>query len=275
MTPGTRTLNTAKKYRKKTTVEFEPYAIASPGVARAGIKKLPVNSVQFISVLAHEVRNPLTNINLSIKMLESMVHDQNLKPYLDIITRSSVRINGLMNELIKYQQADEAPAHKYSIHRLLDEVIHMTKDRILLKNIKVTKHFGSQDFKMVLNRPKMKIAFTNIIINAIDAMKAEGELKLVTGFNKDKYILQIEDNGTGISKENLAKIFKPYFTNKPGGLGIGLAATYDILHSNYIGLNVESKEGRGTKFTLVFEKENQYNLFNKTKPVNKVEIMHP
>ena len=71
-------------------------------------------------------------------------------------------------------------------------------------------------------------------------------------------MIQIEDNGCGISKENLKYIFKPYFTNKPGGLGLGLATTYDILQSNHVGVNVESEEGKGTRFILSFEEKHQY-----------------
>jgi signal transduction histidine kinase len=103
----------------------------------------------------------------------------------------------------------------------------------------------------------MKIALTNIIVNAIDAMSQKGELKIITKSIERKYAIQIEDNGCGISREDLKNIFKPYFTNKPGGLGLGLAATCDILQSNHVGVFVESEEGKGTRFILLFDKANQ------------------
>lgn len=212
--------------------------------------------VRFASILAHEVRNPLTSINLSIVLLAAEIKKADLKVYLDIIRRSSARINDLVNELLKYQEADKVPAESHSIHRLLDEVLEMARDRILLKNISVRKEYAAQDYHIVVNRPKMKIAFTNIVINAIDAMgTAKGQLKLVTRLTEEKYVIQIEDNGCGISPENLKNIFKPYFTDKPGGLGLGLAAANDILRSNHVGINIESEEGRGTRFILIFEKD--------------------
>ena len=221
-------------------------------------------SGQFVTALAHEIRNPLSNINLAVEMLKSAIRDDdNQKTYLDIIRRSSVRINDLLNDLLKYQQADEVQMEKHSVCQLLDEVLEMAKDRLMLKNIAVRKDYATTDCKMILNKPKMKIALTNIIINAIDAMGAEnGELTLATKLVGNRYAIQIEDNGCGISKGDLKYIFKPNYTNKPGGLGLGLATTYDILQLNRVGVNVESEKGEGTRFILLFEEKYQYNLFN-------------
>jgi signal transduction histidine kinase len=210
---------------------------------------------QLATALAHEIRNPLTNIDLSAKMLEASIKDNELKKYLDIIKRSSIRINSLVSDLLKYQQPDEAPTEKYSISELLDEVVQMTEDRLKLKNIVVKKEYSAEDCKITVNQTKMKLALTNIMINAIEAMDTEkGELKLVTRSIDDKYFIEIEDNGCGISPKNLKNIFTPYFTSKPGGLGIGLATTYNILRSNHVGINVRSEEGCGTRFILLFDK---------------------
>ena len=209
---------------------------------------------QFVSALAHEIRNPLANINLSVEILESAIKDDELKTYLGIIMRSSIRINHLINDLLRYQKADEMHAEKYSVHQLLDEVLGMAGDRIVLRNIAVRKMYAAQDCSIVMNRPEMKIALTNIIINAIDAMDSERrELKLVTKSIRGKFIIKIEDNGCGISKSNLKNIFKPYFTTKPGGLGVGLGATYVILQSNHVEVKVESEAGRGTRFILLLD----------------------
>lgn len=215
---------------------------------------------QFASALAHEVRNPLTNIKLSIEMLHSIVKDNDLRIYIDIIMRSSKRIDDLIKEMLTTQQGSKIHSEKYSMHQLLDEVIEIVGDRIKLKNVTVIKDFTREDCNIIFDRPKMKIALSNIIINAIDAMGPEkGELNLVTKLIDGKYILLIRDNGCGISAENLKNIFKPYFTNKPGGLGVGLSATYNILHSNNVRINVESEEGKGTSFILLFDKKKKDN----------------
>jgi C4-dicarboxylate-specific signal transduction histidine kinase len=157
----------------------------------------------------------------------------------------------LINDLLKNKQ-DEVEVEGHSIHQLLDEALELARDRISLKNIVVIKKY-EQDCKLTLNGPEMKIALTNIIVNAIDAMTTgEGQLTLITKSIESRYVVMINDNGCGISEENLKNIFKPHYTNKPGGLGIGLAATGNILRSNNVRVNVESRETKGTCFILLF-----------------------
>ena len=212
-------------------------------------------SIPLVSVLAHELRNPLTNIMLTIHLLESKILDDNDRMYMDIIKRSSAKINDLINDLLKGQQEPGAGTEKYSIHQLLDEVIDMAKDRLILKNVIVKKNYAPYDLKVKMDKPKIKIALTNIIINAIDAMGSKnGELRLGTKIIRGKCAVSIQDNGIGISKENLPLIFDPYFTNKQNGVGVGLAATKDILQSGKVGVRVESLIGHGTRFILLFEK---------------------
>ena len=206
----------------------------------------------FIIGLIHELRNPLTNIKLSVELLESATKDAEWKIFVDIIRRSTTRINDLINDLLKHRQ-NAVQAERNSIHQLLDEVLELTKDRINLKNIMLIKKYA-RDCELTFNRSEMKIALTNIMGNAIEAMTAvDGKLEIVTKSVDGRYVLMIRDNGCGISKENLKNIFKPYFTSKADGLGLGLTATYNLLRSNNISVNVESGEGKGTCFILLFD----------------------
>lgn len=214
------------------------------------------DTAKFISTLVHEIRNPLTNISLSVELLGSVITDDNLKTYLDIISRNTARINDLVKQLLKPQVAGEVNSNKYSIHELLDEVIETEKDRIRLKSISVKKEYAVAGCEVVVDKAKFKIALTNIIINAIDAMTpGTGALTVSTTSIAGITVIKIKDNGCGISKENLKNIYSPYYSNKPGGLGIGLASTYSILNANHVEIDVESEEGTGTCFTLSFLKE--------------------
>jgi signal transduction histidine kinase len=230
-----------------------------PGRKDLDIPPLPTKtrgswSTGFASALAHEVRNPLTNINLSIDMLNSAITDEELKIYVDIISRSSKRINHLINELL-HQVIEEPETNRHSLHQLLDEALTLTADRIMLKKVMVRKEYGAEDGKISVDKEKIGIALTNIIINAIEAMSEQnGELTLVTRSIADKYVIEIADNGTGIRKEQLQDIFKPHFSNKPGGMGLGLSTTLEILQYNHVVVDVSSEEGRGTCFKLFFDK---------------------
>jgi len=95
----------------------------------------------------------------------------------------------------------------------------------------------------------------NIIINAIEAMKA-GEGKLTIGIKNDNanYVVSIDDNGSGISEENIAKLFEPYFTSKSNGMGLGLAATLNIFQSHTALIEVQSKINQGTSFIINLKK---------------------
>jgi signal transduction histidine kinase len=218
----------------------------------------PAPPTHFVSALAHEVRNPLTNINLAVEMLQSTILDGDQQLYLDIIMRGSGRISDLVTDFLGSSQTGQMKLETYPVHKLLDEVLALTQDRIRLKNISVRKDYTTLDCKIWVNEQKIKIALTNILINAIDAMSSEkGELQLVTRSMNGKCIIEIKDNGIGIAKENLEKIFKPYFTGKAGGMGLGLSTTLEILEFNQAKVDVRSEEGRGTSFILTFRRVQQ------------------
>ena len=209
----------------------------------------------FTATLAHEIRNPLATIDLSVELILAERKDDDLNMYVEIIKRSTNRINNLVNEIIQKNGVDQAQIANQSLHHLIDEVVEMAKDRIILKNIMVFKEYDPTDCIVALNRPKMIIALTNIVVNAIEAMGSQlGQLKLVTMSIAGKYVVQIEDNGCGISEKNLKNIFQANYTNKPGGIGIGLSSAYEILTSNKVKVHVESQVGSGTHFFLLFDK---------------------
>jgi len=205
------------------------------------------------SVFVHEIRSPLTNINLAVFMLKAELKAGNFDKYIDIIDRSSFRINEILNDFLQSTRNNLVKRDHISLNQLLDEVLEIAKDRLVLKNISVQKFYTASSCELLVDKQKVTIALLNVIVNAIEAMPWEnGELKLTTSINTTKCIVAIEDNGCGISKKNIKNIFKPYFTNKPNGMGIGLAATYDILVAHRAGVNVESEENKGTRFIISF-----------------------
>jgi signal transduction histidine kinase len=232
---------------KKTAADKTP----GPASNTVEVSELPT---LFTIALAHEIRNPITNINLSIEMLRSELPANTSKNYLDIIIRSSKRINDIVTELLTQSQLCPVRQRGFSIHKLLDEALQLTEDRSRLKRIVVLKNYAPEDCLIDQHRSKIKISLVNIILNAIDAMEAgKGRLTLSTRYAPGKYIVEVKDNGCGISKENLKHIFKPFFSNKPGGLGVGLSAAYALLQSGHVAIKVKSTKGKGTCFILTFQ----------------------
>jgi signal transduction histidine kinase len=175
---------------------------------------------------------------------------------LGVIRRSTGKVKTLITEILNYPKVEEMPAELYPMHQLLDELLEDAEDRITLKGITVKKQYTEEDVDLLVNPRKIKIAVNNIIVNAIEAMDTDkGELKLVTKSRKDTFIVEIEDNGCGISKAHLRHVFKPFYTSKPDGLGLGLTTTSDILQLNHVKVSVTSEEGKGTRFMLFFDKK--------------------
>jgi signal transduction histidine kinase len=221
----------------------------------SALERSRIDPAGFISALAHEIRNPLCNINLALELLNLMQLDEEQRQYISIIMRGSGRIKDLVSRLLTVDLAKEINYEVYSLHYLLEEVLAIVRDRLSLKNISVTRDYAATEQRVYMDSEKVKIAITNIVINAIEAMSSgTGELRLVTSSTDELSCVEIHDNGIGISKEHLQRIFEPTFSNKPGGMGVGLCATLDILRANHTGLDIQSEEGSGTCFTLSFDR---------------------
>ena len=248
MDPSPHTSNTPKS--NFTTSSINPLKAFPP--LQVDLEILP----KFIYTLVHEIRNPLTNISLATEVLKQLPMDDVQKMYLNIILRNSERVNNLVAALLNSGEANEMKPEKHCIHYLLEEVLIMNEDRFMLKKVAVRKNYTNQEFKMQINRSQVKMALANIIINAIEAMPASnGLLEISTKVLQGVCIIVIKDNGIGISKDNLTNIFKPHFTNKPGGMGMGLSDTLAVLNSNHIKINLRSELGKGTSFILSHKKD--------------------
>lgn len=209
----------------------------------------------YFSALVHEIRNPLCNITMACDVLNLSSLDEEQRECLNIIMRGSFRVGELINTILKLEGIESVKYELYSLQQLLEDVLIIAKDRILLKNIRISREYAAPQDRVPLDVEKMKIALINIVNNAIDAMPSErGELKVATRSVGQQSSVEIQDNGIGISKENLERIFEPYFTNKPGGMGLGLSATLGILRANHVKVDVQSEEGLGTSFILSFVK---------------------
>jgi signal transduction histidine kinase len=204
--------------------------------------------------IAHEVRNPLTNINLAVEQLLAELNGnktENGEMMLEMINRNSTRINLLITDLLNSTKFTDLVYQKISVNQLLDETLELAHDRIQLKNITLLKNYSGDICDIAVDIERIKIAFLNIIVNAIEAMEpGKGILQLKTLSKDDKCVVLISDNGPGIAEESQSKIFEPYFTNKPKGTGLGLTNTQNIILNHKGHIAFESKKGEGTTFTI-------------------------
>ncbi len=205
-------------------------------------------------VIAHEVRNPLTNILLAISQFKEdpeVMASEDASLYTDIIERNCTRINQLITELLHSTRMMELHANAVSLDKLLSNTLALSQDRMKLNEIQLELKLDKDDISVMADEDKVVIAFLNIVINAIEAMTpGSGMLTITTKRIQDKAFIKISDNGPGIPDEVQSRLFDPFYTSKAKGTGLGLTSTQNILLNHKGTIHVESEIGKGTVFTI-------------------------
>ena len=202
-----------------------------------------------LMTLAHEIKNPLASIFLSNAYLTSEVSDPELLVHLNIIERCTKRINDIVLSLIEDTANDGI--EEVFLNDFLDDTLGHFSDKISLAAITIEKHYAPVSLKVAVVRADFQVALNNIILNAIEALPSKGgNLKIITELIGEKCRITIADNGKGISRADLGRIFQMGFSRKPGGSGVGLAITSRILAEHRAVLKVRSKVGQGATFII-------------------------
>jgi signal transduction histidine kinase len=257
------TFNIESQAKRKATIQAETYhdqlekrvnelASANRELMELRSQERFTSTGRVARVIAHEIRNPLTNIDLSASHLENdRLGTEDKKTFLDIIARNSRRINELINELLSATKFTDLQYEEIRVDELLDETLREAFDRARLNQVSIEKNYSADQIWLNVDRSRMKIALLNIIVNAIEAMTGEhGRLYLETAVINNLCIITIRDNGKGMDNETLAKVFDPYFTSKSEGNGLGMTNTQNIILNHKGKIEVFSEEGKGTSFII-------------------------
>lgn len=225
------------------------YTNIKKSVAEQLLREKIETTERLVRTLAHEIRNPLTNINLSLHQLESEINEDQ-KMFTEIVKRNSSRINHLIGELMNLSNPVARVDKQVDCKELVAGTVAMAMDRIKLKNIQLVENY-TDNITTIGDAGKLQTALLNIVINAIEAMEdGKGILQVETHQSADNVIIKITDNGTGISPQNISLLFQPYFTGKKNGMGLGLATTHSYINAHNGSIDVQSQPGKGTTFTV-------------------------
>lgn len=209
---------------------------------------------RFTRSLAHEIKNPLTTIDLAVNELESDIPQDDIKKdYLDIIDRSSKRINLLLDELLSSSKSNQLQLVSYPLNDLITETQLLMEDRVELSNIDMVVNINtSDDIMCLIDYPKMQIALTNIIMNAIEAVESvdKGMVEIRSNQDNGEITIQIIDNGLGITLEEQEVLFDPFYSNKKTGVGLGLTMAQSIIKEHHGQIDLESNSGKGSNFHI-------------------------
>ncbi|RMD45490.1 MAG: two-component sensor histidine kinase, partial [Aquificota bacterium] len=210
--------------------------------------------------IAHEIKNALYAIGNAAGYLKHSVNNEIVKEFSSVIKDEVNRLNEMTITFLNFSKLVEPKFELNDLNKEIERTVKLLKDDFEDENIELNLNLGKiPAFKFDKNM--IKQVLFNLILNSIDAIKEKGiEKGLITintyykeEKNKKVVVLEIEDNGIGIKKEHKEKIFKPFFTTKQKGTGLGLPMVYKIIFSHGGIINMNSEYGKGTKFIIEFK----------------------
>lgn len=209
------------------------------------------------SAIAHEIRNPLNYINLTLDHLRSKFAPEESERKERFVKLTSqlkdevARINQQISDFLNYSRPANVNLRPIDPRSVVEDSLRIVEAQAAENNIKiaVVEH---EDVQQIMGDPEfLRSVFNNLFINAIQAMGGDGGHLNVKISPDAPYVrFEISDTGTGISEENLSKIFEPYFSTKETGTGLGLAIVQKIVDVQNGTIEVESKVDDGTRFVL-------------------------
>lgn len=208
-----------------------------------------------ITGIAHEIRNPLTSIKAYTQLIPKKIDDAKFRDKISKdIPQEIDRLDKLVRDLLEYSKPRKPFMEKINLYEAVDNALLLLKNTLEEKLIKAEIYID-KDITVQFDRNHLQQILINIILNAIESMDKEDKKIIINGENRqDTVYLSIKDNGCGMDKNILSKIFNPFFTTKANGTGLGLYVSYQLLLQNNGGINIDTVEGEGTTFTITFNK---------------------
>jgi signal transduction histidine kinase len=210
---------------------------------------------QLAKGMAHEIRNPLNFINLSIDHLHEKYlprEDPEKEAFDSLITsikHEIQRLNKLVGDFLDYGKYFRMSLRATAVNDLISEVISLVSAKAEKDNIRISFHPG-QIPSLSLDPELIKTCIFNVILNAFQAMPSGGEVTVATKAEEHRMQIVIQDTGIGVPKENLPKLFDPFFSTKSTGLGLGLAMTKRVVEEHGGKVDFLSTEGKGSTITI-------------------------
>jgi signal transduction histidine kinase len=189
-------------------------------------------------------------------MLLGMIPETDPKhALLQKVQKQTDRASNIVGNLLNFSRTGNAAEFtEIDINKLLDDTLQLLEPQLRKSQVEIIINYADAPPKISGNAGKLQQVFTNLIINARDAMFGGGDIMLTTAVENEEVVIKVSDTGTGIEAENLNKIFDPFFTTKAvgSGTGLGLAVSYGIVQEHAGTIEAASEVGQGTTFRLVF-----------------------
>jgi len=226
--------------------------------------------------LAHEVRNPLGSIRGTVDILKDELPDEwKDSEFFQILVQETERLSAVVENYLSFARRHRRTRSEFDLREVIQNTIFMLNSSARKKGVNIQTHLPDDPVLLKGDPIQLQQILTNLVLNAIQAIDHEGHIHIICEFaknhdlpssisehdrNKYKWIyLEIRDTGRGLSKEELDKIFDPFYTTRANGTGLGLAIVKRIVEENHWKINVDSEKGVGTKFVLWIRQEKEKN----------------
>jgi signal transduction histidine kinase len=210
------------------------------------------------SKIAHEIKNPLVPIKTFVQLLPHKSSDQSfLKRFNSIVPQELERLEKVLDEILTVSRLTPSHLQEIKVEDVIKDTLLLVDAELSRQKIRVEENYFEPAHSIMGDAGRLKQAFMNLILNAAQAMNEGGRLSistnLISGNDRDPRLeVKIQDDGVGISSENIKRIFEPFFTTRQSGTGLGLSIAKGIVEEHNGSICVESELGKGTIFTLTF-----------------------
>jgi two-component system NtrC family sensor kinase len=212
---------------------------------------------QLAASIAHEINNPLAGVLVYTQLLSKKVTGDAFKKdealgYLSKMEAEVGRCSRIIRNLLDFARQTEPMLRLVDVNQVIEQVLAMVGHQAQLQNVEVVKEFSPSLPKVMADFDQLQQIFTNLTLNAIQAMPEGGRLTIRSSAVDSEVRVDVQDTGCGISKENIGKLFTPFFTTKVKGkgVGLGLAVAHGIIERHKGRIKVQSEVGKGTTFSV-------------------------
>jgi two-component system sensor histidine kinase PilS (NtrC family) len=205
------------------------------------------------AAIAHEIRNPLTSIAGSVSMLSGVPEmNEDHRRLLDIVTRESQRLNSIITDFLAYSRTKQYHFDRVDLIQSVEDTLTLMDHRMTAEKTGITieRRFTVRQAWAIADGDRLKQVFWNLCENAVRAMKNGGTLTAAVEPLGDDWQVSFIDTGTGMTAQQIEKIFEPFQSNFEGGTGLGLAIVYQIVQAHEGKVWARSKPGQGTTLVL-------------------------